>query len=93
MYVEVTNITDNQLTFKIEGDFEEQQTEIKEISDREKYDGRDDGIVTPVKDQGDTNLCWAYSSIAAAESSILKSGIDPTVTKDTLSLNPMAGSL
>lgn len=51
MYVEVTNITDNQLTFKIEGDFEEQQTEIKEISDREKYDGRDDGIVTPVKDQ------------------------------------------
>ncbi|MFR5920803.1 lectin like domain-containing protein [Eubacterium ventriosum] len=92
MYVEVTNITDNQLTFKIEGDFEEQQTEIKEISDREKYDGRDDGIVTPVKDQGDTNLCWAYSSIAAAESSILKSGIDPTVTKDTLSLNPMAAA-
>ena len=35
-------------------------------------------------------MCWAYSSIAAAESSILKSGIDPTVTKDTLSLNPMA---
>ena len=92
MYVEVTNITDNQLTFKIEGDFEEQQTEIKEISDREKYDGRDDGIVTPVKDQGDTNLCWAYSSIAAAESSILKSGIDSTVTKDTLSLNPMAAA-
>ena len=92
MYVEVTNITDNQLTFKIEGYFEEQQTEIKEISDREKYDGRDDGIVTPVKDQGDTNLCWAYSSIAAAESSILKSGIDPTVTKDTLSLNPMAAA-
>lgn len=92
MYVEVTNITDNQLTFKIEGDFEEQQTETKEISDREKYDGRDDGIVTPVKDQGDTNLCWAYSSIAAAESSILKSGIDPTVTKDTLSLNPVAAA-
>ena len=92
MHVEVTNITDNQLTFKIEGDFEEQQTEIKEISDREKYDGRDDGIVTPVKDQGDTNLCWAYSSIAAAESSILKSGIDSTVTKDTLSLNPMAAA-
>ena len=56
MHVEVTNITDNQLTFKIEGDFEEQQTETKEISDREKYDGRDDGIVTPVKDQGDTKF-------------------------------------
>ena len=37
-------------------------------------------------------MCWAYSSIAAAESSILKSGIDSTVTKDTLSLNPMAAA-
>lgn len=47
------------------------------------------GIITPVKDQGNSNLCWAYSSMAAAEASILKSGIDKTVTKDTLSLNPV----
>ena len=26
------------------------------------YDARNDNIVTPVKDQGSTNLCWAYAS-------------------------------
>ena len=62
----------------------------EELAKMPKYDGRDYGIVTPVKDQGTTNLCWAYSSVAAAEASILKSGIDPTVTKDSLSLNPTA---
>lgn len=54
------------------------------------YDSRDINIVTPVKDQGDTNLCWAYSSIAVAETSILKSGIDSTVNNTNLSLSPIA---
>ena len=65
---------------------------VAEIATRDKYDGRDYGIITPVKDQGNSNLCWAYSSMAAAEASILKSGIDKTVTKDTLSLNPVAAA-
>ena len=55
----------------------------EELAKMPKYDGRDYGVVTPVKDQGTTNLCWAYSSVAAAEASILKSGIDPTATKDS----------
>lgn len=54
------------------------------------YDSRDMNIVTPLKDQGDTNLCWAYSSIAVAETSILKSGIDSTVNNTNLSLSPIA---
>lgn len=54
------------------------------------YDSRDMNIVTPIKDQGDTNLCWAYSSIAVAETSILKSGIDSTVNNTNLSLYPIA---
>lgn len=53
-----------------------------------KYDGREYGIVTPVRDQGSTNLCWAYSSIAAAETSILRSGIAET----TPTLNPLAAA-
>ena len=65
---------------------------VAEIATRDKYDGRDYGIITPVKDQENSNLCWAYSSMAAAEASILKSGIDKTVTKDTLSLNPVAAA-
>lgn len=39
---------------------------VAEIATRDKYDGRDYGIITPVKDQGNSNLCWAYSSMAVA---------------------------
>lgn len=38
------------------------------------YDGRKYGYVTPVKDQGKTNLCWAYASASALESNILRNG-------------------
>lgn len=55
-----------------------------------RYDGREHGIITEVKDQGTSNLCWTYSSIAASEASILKSGIDPAVSKNNLYLNPVA---
>ncbi len=55
-----------------------------------RYDGREHNIITKVKDQGTSNLCWAYSSIAASEVSILKSEIDPAVSKDSLYLNPVA---
>ena len=54
-----------------------------EIAAMSKFDGRDYGIVTPVKDQGSTNLCWAYSSVAASESSILISKTDPTATPES----------
>lgn len=59
-----------------------------EILNLSSYDSRDYGLVTDVKDQGDSSLCWAYSAISASETSILKSGIDKNVTKDTLSLSP-----
>lgn len=56
-----------------------------EIVNLSKYDPRDE--LTPVQDQGDTNLCWAYSTINASEASILKHKIG---SKDTLRLNPKA---
>ena len=43
--------------------------------------------MTPIKDQGDTNLCWAYAAINASEASILKNNIG---LKDSLRLNPKA---
>lgn len=62
---------------------------LEEIVSLSEYDGRDYGIITPVKDQGSTNLCWAYSSIAASEASIVRSGLKPL---DEVNLNPTAAA-
>lgn len=62
-----------------------------EIVKMSKYDGRDYGIITPVKDQGDSNLCWAYSSIAASEATILRQNIGGA-DASSLSLNPVAAA-
>lgn len=60
----------------------EEESEIIKLS---SFDPRNE--LTPIKDQGDTNLCWAYSAINASEASILKQHLG---NKDTLNLNPKA---
>ncbi len=57
----------------------------EEIIKLAKFDPR--SLLTPVKDQGASNLCWAYSTINASEGSILKNKLG---NKDTLRLNPNA---
>ena len=57
----------------------------EQIMNLSRFDPRDE--LTPVKDQGDTNLCWAYSAINASEASILKNKIG---NKDSLRVNPKA---
>lgn len=61
-------------------------TPVEEIAKRSSYDSRSYGIVTSVKDQSPTLLCWSYASLAAAETSILREGIDPKFNKDNLDL-------
>ena len=40
----------------------------------QKYDARDEGIVTSVKYQGEFGICWAYSLVSVAETQYLKKG-------------------
>lgn len=61
---------------------------VEQIASMQQYDGRAYDLVPAVKDQGSSNLCWAYSSSNVAEISVLRSGITPNATKDTLSFNP-----
>lgn len=62
--------------------------DISALVSQSKFDSRDYGVVTSVKDQGNTTLCWAYSTVAASESSILRSGIDKNVNLYNLFLSP-----
>lgn len=41
----------------------------------ESYDLRDEGLVTPVKDQGSAGHCWSFATIGAIESRNLKLGL------------------
>ena len=55
----------------------------------EKFDLRDYGWVTPVKNQGFMGACWAFGNIAALESSLLRY----TNVTYSLSVNNMQNSL
>ena len=39
-----------------------------------RYDLREHGEITPPKHQGNSNICWAFASVASIESSYLKAG-------------------
>lgn len=59
-----------------------------EVAKVSRFDSRNYGIVPPTKDQGASNICWAYAPITASTISILRSGIDPHASKDSLWLSP-----
>lgn len=39
------------------------------------YDLRDGGLVTPIRNQGETGACWAFGALASLESNILRKGL------------------
>ncbi|MCR5793716.1 MAG: Ig-like domain-containing protein [Solobacterium sp.] len=38
------------------------------------YDSRQSGLMTPAKDQGDTQICWAFSAVSCAETAAVRNG-------------------
>ena len=64
------------------------KADISSLIKEPQFDSREYGIITPVKDQGTTSLCWAYSTVNASEASILRSGIDKNASVRSLSLLP-----
>ncbi len=57
---------------------------LRAINYPEKYDARDRGLVTPVKNQSPFGTCWAFSFCAAAETSLIKQGFE---TADSVDLS------
>lgn len=67
------------------GQLQEQQAQLRGASLPIRYDARDYGYVTSVKDQQD-NTCWAYSAVSMAESDLIsgKTPVEGSVlTADT----------
>ncbi|MCQ2471271.1 MAG: lectin like domain-containing protein [Clostridia bacterium] len=58
-----------------EEQFHADSAEEETVTLPQKYDARDDGIVTPVKAQGNTGCCWAFAAISAAETNMIKNGL------------------
>ncbi len=63
-------------------------SENSTYSPSEKYDLRDKGVVTPVKFQNPWGVCWGFSTIAAAETSIL-SDVGETYASTQLDLSEL----
>ncbi|MBQ4105157.1 MAG: leucine-rich repeat protein [Clostridia bacterium] len=56
-----------------------------------KYDLRDEGRSTSVKDQGDRGFCWSFASNASMESNILTKNLGDA-TRDNLDLSETGGA-
>lgn len=55
-------------------DFKTDNTKLDYVGDifQSVYDARSDGIITDVKDQGQTQLCWDFATLSLVETAMIK---------------------
>lgn len=58
-----------------EEQFSLDSSQEENISLPQKYDAREENLVTAVKTQGNTGCCWAFAAISAAETNLIKNGL------------------
>lgn len=70
---------------RFDHDFNHKKSHFKSYSAKghtfdSSYDPREKGMISPIKDQQYTETCWAYATVAMAESNLIKQGLaDNTV--------------
>ena len=74
LYIPMDNISDY-LDLEYKYDYIENFVDIRQVRKGqvlpEKYDLRDTGRVTPVRDQGRFGTCWAFASLGALETTLM----------------------
>ena len=74
-YLNYKWVDENGKEFVIESGVSDKPSSNKVAYIPSKYSSRDLGYVSGVRNQGGTNSCWAFSSVAAAESTLLTKGL------------------
>ena len=57
-----------------------------------KFDGREFNYITPTRNQYTKNTCWVFAAVGAAETNILRKGIDKDATKEKLDFDETIAS-
>ena len=57
-----------------------------------EFDGRKFNYITPTRNQYTKNTCWVFAAVGAAETNILRKGIDKDATKETLDFDETIAS-
>lgn len=76
--VEETIKRSTNIQYKSDSQISGGKTNEQNTSIPKKYDGREYGYLTPVRDQKGSNMCWAYATMACLEADAVKNNGFPT---------------